>query len=491
MESSNSVIKRLLSHSAVYWIGTFLTNMIGFFLIPLYTRYLQPADYGVLELLVLSINVVTLLIGLQLTNAVAKFYDSAEGTDNKNKVVSTAIILIVLIAGLAFSSLIFSSDRVSVLVFGSVEYSQLFQIVFAAAFFGIIMQIPLLLLRIHDKSKQFVIITLIRVVVTVGLTIYFVVALELGVLGIVSANAIVTALICGYLLTTTLAKVGFGFSSLYTREMVVYSAPLVPAAIGMFLIHFSDRFFLNHYSTLDELGLYSLAYKFGFLLAPLLIQPFGLVWGAKMFEIYRLENSHDILRKIFRGYAFLVITALFLLSLFINEIMIIMTTPQYYSAASLVPIIALAYALNAINRLVMTPFYTEKKTKFIGLINSSAAIACIILNFVLIEPFGGLGAAVATLLTFSFILILNVYFSAKISSMRWPWSSLIKIIGITIALLIVGELVDIDSLVLSLIFKVILFVTFLTLVYHSNYFDKNYVKKIIGKIHTKAQAITS
>lgn len=485
MESSNSVIKRLLSHSAIYWVGTLLTNMIGFFLIPLYTRYLNPADYGVLELLVLTVNIITLLIGLQLTNAIAKFYDSAEGIDNKNKVISTAIILIIIIAGPVFSSLIFFSDDVSNAVFGSAQHSQLFKIVFAAAFFGIIMQIPLLLLRIHDKSKQFVIITLFRVLFTVGLTIYFVVKLELGVWGIVLANAIITGLLCAYLLTTTLKKVGFGFSSFHTREMVIYSAPLVPAAIGMFIIHFSDRFFLNHYSTLAELGIYSLAYKFGFLLAPLLIQPFGLVWGAKMFEIYRLKNSHEILTKIFRGYAFLIITALFLLSLFINEIMVIMTTPQYYSAAHLVPIIALAYALSAINRLIMTPFYTEKKTKFIGFINSSAAVVCIILNYILIEPFGGLGAAIATLLTFGFILIVNTYFSTKVSTIRWPWSSLIKIIAITTALLAVGELIEIDNLALSIAFKSTLFITFLSLVYFSDYFDKKDVKKVIRKIRSK------
>lgn len=456
--------------------------MIGFLLIPLYTRYLHPADYGVLELLVLSINLITLLIGLQLTNATAKFYDSAEGVSNKNKVASTALILIIGITGSVFSGLIFFSDDVSTIIFGSDQHSQLFQIVFAAAFFGTIMQIPLLLLRIHDKSKQFVFITLSRVLLTVGLTIYFVVELELGVLGIVSANAIVAALICSYLLVITLTKIGFGFSTRYIREMVVYSAPLIPAGIGMFVIHYSDRFFLNHYSTLDELGIYSLAYKFGFLLTPLLIQPFGLVWGAKMFEIYRLENSHDILRKIFRGYAFLVITALFLLSLFIDEIIIIMTTPQYYSAASLVPIIALAYALSAINVLIITPFYAEKKTKFIGYINFSAAAVCIVLNFILIEPFGGQGAAVATLLTFGFVLIMNIHFSTKVSSIRWPWSSLTKIIGITVALLILGGVIEIDNLMLSLAFKAILFVMFLSFIYLSNYFDKNDVKKMIKKI---------
>jgi len=486
MESSNSVIKRLLSHSAVYWVGTLLTNMIGFFLIPLYTRYLNPADYGVLELLVLTVNIITILIGLQLTNAIAKSYDSAEGIVSKNKVISTAIILILGIAGPIFFSLILFSDNVSSAVFGSLEHSQLFQIVFIAAFFGVVMQIPLLLLRIHDKSKQFVVITLCRVLLTVGLTIYFVVKLELGVFGIISANAIVTGLIFTYLLTTTLSKVGFRFSSPHAREMIIYSAPLVPAAIGMFVIHFSDRFFLNHYSTLDELGLYSLAYKFGFLLAPLLIQPFGLVWGAKMFEIYRLKNSHEILIKIFKGYAFLIITALFLLSLFISEIIVIMTTPQYYSAADLVPIIALAYALSAINRLVMTPLYTEKKTKLIGLINSFAAVVCVILNIVLIEPFGGYGAAVATLLTFGFVLIVNTYFSAKIGSIRWPWSSLIQIIGITVILLIIAELIEIDNLMLSIVFKAALFVVFLSLVYLSGYFDKKDVKRMIRNIRSKA-----
>ena len=487
VETTSSVLKRLLSHSAVYWVGTLLTKMIGFFLIPLYTRYLHPADYGTLELLVLTVDIISLFIGLQLAAAVARFYDGADGISNKNKVVSTAIILLLLLGGAVFSSLILFSDNISYMVFGHKEHQILFQIVFAAAFFGIIMQIPLLLLRILDKSKQFVIITLVQVLLTVSLTIYFVVELELGVLGIVSANAIITTLLCGYLLATTLAKIGFKFSYHYTCKMVSYSAPLIPAVLGMFVLHFSDRFFLNSFSTLEELGIYALAYKFGFLLAPLLIQPFGLVWGPKMFEIYRLENSHEIIHKIFHGYAFLAITTFFVLSLFIKEILIIMTTPQYYMAASLVPVIALAYALNAINRLIMTPFYTEDKTKFIGYINSVAAVVCIILNIILIKPFGAMGAAVATLLSFGFILAMNAYFSTKVSSLRWPWSSLIKIISITIALLIVAELVKIDSMMLSIAFKGFIFIIFLSLIYFSNYFNKSDIKAVVYKIRIKVQ----
>ncbi len=485
MEATNSVLKRFASHSAVYWVGTLLTKMIGFFLIPLYTRYLHPADYGTLELLVLSVDVISLLIGLQLTTAVARYYDSASGSSDKNQVISTAIILLFAIGGLVFSLLILFSDNVSDIVFGHSEHGTLFQIVFIAAFFGIIIQIPLLLLRIHDKSKQFVIIVLSQVLLTVGLTVYFVVELELGVLGIISANAIITALLCGYLLITTLSKVGFKFSYHYTQKMVAYSAPLVPAVIGMFILHSSDRFFLNSYSTLEELGIYALAYKFGFLLAPLLIAPFGLIWSAKKFEIYRHKDSHEILHKIFHGYVFLVITAFFVLSLFIDEILIIMTPPQYYLAANLVPIIALAYALNAINRLVMTPFYTEDKTSFIALINSCAAVVCIILNIALIKPFGGMGAAVATLLSFGFILIMNTYFSAKVSTLRWPWSSLARIVGITIILLIFVELIKLDSLVLSIALKAAVFVMFLGLVYFSNYFDKNEIKALIRKTRAK------
>lgn len=485
MENSNSVIKRLLSHSAVYWVGTLITKMIGFFLIPLYTRYLQPSDYGILEMLVLTIDIISLLIGLQLTNAIAKFYDRAEGDTNKNKVVSTAIILLLIIGGSVFSSLILFSDEVSDFVFGNTLHSQLFQITFISAFFGIILQGPLLLLRIQDKSSQFVIIVLSQVLLTVGLTIYFVVVLKLGVLGIVTASAIVTTIVCVYLLIITLTKVGFRFSYHNAREMIAYSAPLIPAVIGMFVLNFSDRFFLNAYSTLDELGIYALAYKFGFLLSPLLIQPFGLVWGPKMFEICRHEDSHNILKKIFHGYVFLAITAFFVLSLFINEVLLIMTTPQYYIAANLVPIIALAYALNAINRLVMTPFYTESKTHYIGAINSSAAVICIFLNFILIKRFGGLGAAIATLLSFFIILIMNAYFSTKVSTIRWPWASLVKIIAITMTLLIIGKLISIENLALSIAFKTVIFITFLSLIYFSNYFDKNDIKKIIKKVSTR------
>ncbi|MFX0142190.1 MAG: lipopolysaccharide biosynthesis protein, partial [Candidatus Hodarchaeota archaeon] len=69
-----SELKKLLRHSSVYSIGNLLSKAIGFFLIPLYTRYLTPADYGVLELLELTSSIISLFLGLRIGTAVIRFF---------------------------------------------------------------------------------------------------------------------------------------------------------------------------------------------------------------------------------------------------------------------------------------------------------------------------------------------------------------------------------------------------------------------------------
>lgn len=455
------MLKKLVSHSAVYWLAIMLSKMIGFLLIPLYTRYLEPADYGVLEMLVLTVDVLSLVLGLQLIHAVAKYHDAAETVAEKKKVISTSIIIVATLAVFFYASLSFFADSVSLLIFDSADFSYLFQITFITSIFGIITQIPLLYLRIQDRSKLFVIITLVQVLLTVSLTIWMVVFLEMSVFGVLLANAIVSGVVCLVLLYSTMASVGVKYDAGIAKEMAIYSAPLIPGVIGLFVLNSSDRFFLNEMTSLDQVGLYAIGYKFGFLISPLLIGPFLLVWSAKMFEVYRHPDRDEVLNKVLAGLGFMLVFSALGLSLFIDEILHVMTTPQYHAAAVVVPFIAFAYVMSGLARVMATPLYAEKKTGAIGYIHSSAAVVCLILNYVLIQVYGIVGAAVATLLSFLYICIATFVVSQRLSTVRWDWLGIVKLVVIAVIFIGFGNMIVFESLPLNLAYKAALVVAFL------------------------------
>jgi O-antigen/teichoic acid export membrane protein len=87
-------VKNLLKHSSVYGFANLLQKGIGFIMIPLYTYYLSPTDYGVLELMDLTINVISMLIGMGLGSAIIRFYHHYERPEDKVEVFTTAFIFI-------------------------------------------------------------------------------------------------------------------------------------------------------------------------------------------------------------------------------------------------------------------------------------------------------------------------------------------------------------------------------------------------------------
>ncbi|MCF6218075.1 MAG: oligosaccharide flippase family protein [Gammaproteobacteria bacterium] len=462
-----------------------LSKMIGFLLIPLYTRYLEPVDYGMLEMLVLTVDVLSLVLGLQLIHAVAKFHDAAETPEAKRRVISTSILMVAVLAILFYVSLSFFADNLSSLIFDSTEFAYLFQTIFITSVFGIITQIPLLYIRIQDRSKLFVVITLIQVLLTVCLTIWMVVFLEMSVFGVLLANAIVSGFVCLALLYSTIKSVGIKHDVAVAKEMVIYSAPLIPGVIGLFVLNSSDRFFLNELGSLEEVGLYAIGYKFGFLISPLLIGPFLLVWSAKMFEVYRHPDRDEVLNKVLSGLGFLLVFCALGLSIFIEEVLQLMTTPQYYAAAVVVPFIAFAYVMSGLARVMATPLYAEKKTGAIGYIHSSAAVVCLILNYILIQQYGIVGAAVATLLSFSYVLIVTFVVSQRFSTVRWEWRGMVKLIVVAVLVIGLGRLIVLDSLLLNLLYKSTLMVTFLVVLVLVGFVKLHDIKAVVVMIQKR------
>jgi len=461
VSSSGQVLKNLVSHSVIYWFAIMLSKMIGFLLIPLYTRHLEPVDYGSLELLALTVDVISLVLGLQLVYAVAKFHGTAKTPEAKRRVISTAIIIVSVLATSFYVGLSFFADNVSLFVFGSIEFSYHFQVIFIASIFGVINQIPLLYLRMQDRSKLFVVITLAQVLLTVSLTVWMVVFLEMSVFGVVLANAIVSGLICVALLYSTMKSVGIKYDAVVAKKMFVYSVPLIPGVVGLFILHSSDRFFLNELATLEEVGLYAIGYKFGIIISALLTGPFALVWSAKMFEVYQHPDRDDVLNKVFLGFGIILVFCALWLSVFIEEVLQLMTTPQYYSAAAVVPVVAFAYVMHGLASVLATPLYAEKKTKALGYIHMSAAVVCLVLNYILIQLYGIMGAAVATLLSFLYIFIVTFVVSQRFSTVRWNWLDIVKLVLIAVVFARLEQLISFDLLLLNLLFKSALMVFFL------------------------------
>ena len=469
---SGFTIAKLAKQSTIYWAATMLSKLIGFILIPFYTRYLTPSDYGVMELLVLTVDVISLLIGLQLIHSISKYYHAETSIKEKNSVVSTALIIVMVIAIAGFGILNIYSGWFATNILDDVNKKSYFTVVFVASIFGIINNIPLLYLRITEKSTKFIAIVLFQLFFTVSLTIYLVAVEGMSVFGVILSNAIISGVVFLYLIVDLIRAIGIRFSEIIAKKLFLYSLPLVPGVIGMFIINSSDRYFLKVYTTIDQVGIYAVAYKFGYLINSLIIGPFNMVWAPKMFEFFGKPDQEKVVNKIFLWITFILVVVALLISLYIKEALMIMTPLKFHSAGNVVPLLLFAYVLNGMNRLVYSPLYVEKSTMAIGIINMFAAILCLLLNFTLIPLFGIYGAAVSTIIAFGSILLLGVAVTRYKKLMRWEFRGIIRIFLLAFTCGILGEFINTRFLFFEIVMKTLLFFIFLYAVYYTEIFER-------------------
>lgn len=472
-----SQLLRLSKHSIIYGFGVAISQFIGFFLLPLYTRFLTPADFGVLQIFITTQAFLGAIIGMGLGTALFMSFFKYDNEENRKKVVSTSLIFLT-VASLCFTLILIQlASKFSLLLFASTQYTFYFQIIFLTLFFDVAIAIVLQVFRAREESKKFVLISLVRFLVSVGLNIYFVAVLEKGVLGILAAGLIVAGLLYLLLIPSIIKNTGLRFSVVDIKEMLSFGLPLVPTALGGLILFASDKYLLLLLSTAHQLGLYSLGYKFGAVILGLIVAPFTLAFGPFAFSEAKKENAKEVYSAVLTYFFLVAMFAALGLSVLSKEVLMIMTTPAFYDAYKVVPLIALSYVLYGCAHVFAIGIYLMKKTKYSPLITGICAIVNIGLNFVLIPNYAMMGAAVATVISFFILAVGGFIVSMKYYPIRYEWSRVAKIFLAAVLVYVGCLFITNDSAIIAGVLKLISLLGFPILLFVFGFFKPEEIQK--------------
>jgi O-antigen/teichoic acid export membrane protein len=445
------VLKKVSQHSLVYGIGTLLGRFVGFVMIPFYTHFLLPADYAVIELLDLTTFFLSTIVGLGLTAAVIRFFYDYQDEGERREVVSTALLFgMALLVG--FYALLWTlSPTFSQWMFGRPDYDSYFRIVFASLCFDTLAEIALSHIRAKQQSVKVTLFTLARLVTSLVLNVYFLASLHLGVLGIIYSNLISTAGVALVLTTTTLREVGWRFSRSKLLAMVRFGLPLIPTSIGMFVLNYSDRFFLQHFGTLSEVGIYSLGYKFGMVNAALISAPFFLFWGAYAYEVIGRPDGREVVARIQVYFTSVLLAATLAIAMFGDPLIRAMCPPEYWPAAQVIPLIGMSYLLLGMSFFFRLGLNYTKQTKYVGYAMAVSALLNVPLNLILIPRFLAIGAALATLLSFAALTLATFQASQRGYRIPYEYARLVKLLVAGVIVFGVSKLLPLTSLLPALL----------------------------------------
>lgn len=463
-QPAGGYVRSTFKHGAVYLIGTLLSRVAGFVMLPVYTRVLTPRDYGVMEMLAYTTDVLTFLVGLGVSTAVTRHYYKYDTEAERHALVSTAaLLLLVLFAAVAVPILLFA-EPITARLLKPDEPALFVRLSMAILVLGVAIDVPMTVMRARQESQQVVLWGAIRLLLAIGCNLVLVVWLRMGVLGVLISTLISGGIVGGYLVTRLLRVTGVHFSGEMARALVTFGAPFAIWELGSFILHFSDRFFLNAYGTLDEVGLYSLSYKIAIVIPFFVTGPFSSIWLPKALEIQKREGlgAIPILSAIQRHYNLLLICIAFGMSLFAWDAIRIGTGPAFHGAYAPIPVLALAMVFFGYRQSAQIGVIIKDRPGLVARSTAVAATTVLVLNWVLIPRYGAMGAAVATLGGFGTEFVIMRWYSMREYPLRIEVGALALGIGAATWALTRWALPDGASVPLSLAINTLGFLAFVT-----------------------------
>ena len=489
MSSLAKESKLLAKHSLIYGLGTLLNRIASFLLLPVYTRFLSVHDYGIKELVGLSTDVIGILLATAISSSIYRFYFEYQDTTDRNEVISSAVITIAVIGLVALSILSCATKAMAKYILDSSDLYYFFLISLCSMWFQALNNIGYLYLRANQQSLKFITLSFGKLMLTIGLNVYFLCFLKTGVVGVLISTLITSILMSIVLILPLLYRVGVKFSHRKIKEIVKYGMPLIPAQLAGFVVNLSGRFFIKGYCSIAEAGLYSLGARFGSLPGDFISGPFNQTWQPRRFELCKETNSEKIFGKIFTYFLVVMTLAGLGVSILTRDVLMIMAGEEFWSAYKVVPILVLASIVLSFQYHFDMGLLIKKKTKYLAYINMSNALVVLVLNFFLIQLYGVYGAAYVILIGFVYRVSMTYYFSSKYYRIHFEFVRIAKIL-FAAALIYVATLpIHIDSLYMSLTVKTGIILLYPVFLLCFNFYSENEKKKIARFIKLRLLAV--
>lgn len=406
-------LKKTVKHTLVFSVWVVLNRGISLLMLPIYTRCLTPADYGILELIEMTVDIASILAGIGIISGLAKYYYQFQEKPERDELVSTLFILLIVSYLVVCLIAVQFTTNFSQLIFGTDKYGGYLNIGLLNIFLhSTICFVPLAVFRTQQRSTVFVAVSVIKLVTQLSLNILLVVYLKKGVFGVLVSNTVALLLVGVGLASYTLHSVGFKFSRQKAFLLLRFGYPFVFVNLAAFLLTFSDRYFLNYFHKSGDVGIYALAYKFGVLVQTFPMSPMLNTWMVQRFEVVRSDGYEKVFNSFLGWLALLSISSALVISILARDVLRIMATPAFWQAYRIVPVIAIAYLLQGSTDYFNFGIYQSSRTRHMAYATVLSALLIVGLSFLLIPEYGMLGAAWATLIAFAFRLA-YVYFASQ------------------------------------------------------------------------------
>lgn len=393
--------RSFVSHTATYAIGNVARRFVGFAMLPIYTRFLTPADYGVIGLLTFALALLEPLLGARLGWAIPRFYFDAKDHRGRREVIWGAIGLTGAASAVTVILLVLLRNVAANVLFGDSKYALALGLFAITLLSQPIEETGMTYLRLRERSGLFVVFSVAKLILQLALNLLLVVYWRGQVIGVV-LSAVISSVLLGIASVVYVAAHEVpAFDWQVTRRMLQFCWPLWLTAIAGLYIGASGALFLRAFDTLSDVGRLQLALKFAAAVGMVIWAPFLQHWEPSSFQYFREADGKRKFQVAFIAISALMFVGGLAVCIFAEPAIKVMAAKSFYAAASVVPILTFALVLNNLRTFFDFSFMITDRTKMRGVYQYGTAVVITVAYVALIPRFGLMGAAVAQCLTFT------------------------------------------------------------------------------------------
>ena len=469
----------LFKHFSVYGIGQVAVKLIAIALIPLYTSNLSTAEYGILQICNIFGSILIIIINLGITSSLFKIYYNSDKNDHREKTITSAFVIYFINASIVLSLFwIFKAPLSKILIGQFPKVNYLYSIILIATFVEGFFNLELATLRAKEKSINYIVLVIFRMILYILLNLLFVLKLKRGYIGIREVLLISASIASILAIPFSIGKIKLKISKKIISELLEIGIPLAIGGVAVLFLNLTDRYMLKamlpQEIALNQVGIYSLGDKFSMIIKFIIVLPFMTAWGAFMYKYQNDPKAKMIYQKVFHyfsfGIGFFILWTTILSPYLLN---LLARQSAYLDAYKIVPFLTMSKTITGIYMIFTVGVTLTRNTKYMAYSNYFAAFINIVLNFMFIPIWEMQGAAIASLIAQAFRILFLYFYSQKVYYVNWK-SGRVTLFFTFIFLISILSTFYLNSLIL----RILLLLTSSYLLFYFKIISFEEVKKI-------------
>jgi O-antigen/teichoic acid export membrane protein len=455
-----NALRKLVGASAIYGLGSVLARGLAFVLLPVYTRYLSPAEYGIVALTVTCTVVLGMLYPLGLRGAVSHTYYTAGSVEERKERVGTLWIGMILFAGVMALLLDRVGPSLAAALLPELPFDPYLRLAVWTAFVSVLGLTPMVLLQAQERALAYVTLTIGTAVMTTAITVWLVVRGG-GADGYLRGALVGGVLAAVPYVALTIRQIRPVFRLSVLAPALAFSLPLVPHALAGWALEMSDRAILTRLLPLRDVGIYSLGYQLGAAMG-LLTTAFNAAWVPFLLGTLKQEGdkAHPKLARLVTYFAMVLCFVGLGWSLMVEHAIRLIAGPEFREAHRITPWVVGGYVLSGLYFVPTNLLFWRRQTRVIPLVTLAAGATNIGLNLWLVPRYGAIAAAWSTLAAYAILLILTWRSAERVHPFPYEYRRIGLMVGLALALFLTGQFLPFPNTQLEVAGRALLWLAF-------------------------------